>query len=188
MMLDTYQRFLQRPKRKSWIVFINDLLFWIIQALFVFYVLFLANNGELRFYIFIALLCGFAAYQSLLRDIYRKLLELLITAVVAVYRFIKGAIHLLVYKPVMGLIQLLIALFLLIGRGLFTLVKFLFKVLLLLIKVLLKPFGKILLLFWKFLPKNLKKTVEKLYNVLAGSFMKIKNYVYRWFSKWKRKN
>lgn len=102
VMLDTYQRFLQRPKRKSWIVFINDLLFWIIQALFVFYVLFLANNGELRFYIFIALLCGFAAYQSLLRDIYRKLLELLITAVVAVYRFIKGAIHLLVYKPVMG--------------------------------------------------------------------------------------
>ncbi len=72
VMFDTYQRFLDRPNRKSWIVFFNDLLFWVIQALIIFYILFLVNNGELRFYIFIALLCGFAAYQSLLKGIYLK--------------------------------------------------------------------------------------------------------------------
>ena len=34
--LDTYQRFLKRQERKRWIVFIHDILFWIVQALFVF--------------------------------------------------------------------------------------------------------------------------------------------------------
>ncbi len=72
-MLDTYQRFLKRPKRKSLIVFINDLFFWIIQALLIFYTLFQVNNGELRFYIFLALLCGFAAYQSLFKRLIFKI-------------------------------------------------------------------------------------------------------------------
>ena len=42
-MLDTYQRFLNRPKRNHWIVFFNDLLFWVIQALLIFYTLFLSE-------------------------------------------------------------------------------------------------------------------------------------------------
>ena len=33
--LDTYQRFLKRQERKRWFVFIHDILFWIVQALFV---------------------------------------------------------------------------------------------------------------------------------------------------------
>ena len=76
--LDTYNRFLKRRKRKSWLVFINDVLFWILQSLFIFFVLFRVNQGELRFYIFIALLCGFAGYQSVFKGIYLKWLEMLI--------------------------------------------------------------------------------------------------------------
>ena len=103
-MLDTYQRFLKRPKRKSWIVFFNDLLFWIIQALIIFYTLFLVNNGELRFYIFLALLCGFAAYQSLFKGLILKLLEMVIQSVISIYRFIERPFQFLIYKPVLGLI------------------------------------------------------------------------------------
>ncbi|WP_371931952.1 spore cortex biosynthesis protein YabQ [Mesobacillus subterraneus] len=73
--LDTHNRFLKRSKRKSWIVFINDILFWVFQGLSIFYVLFSVNMGELRFYIFLALLCGFAAYQSLFKNMYLKVLE-----------------------------------------------------------------------------------------------------------------
>jgi spore cortex biosynthesis protein YabQ len=186
-MLDTYQRFLKRPKRKVWIVFLNDLLFWAVQALIVFYVLFLSNKGELRFYIFVALLCGFAAYQSLLGSFYRKLLEIVISTAMAIYRFFKNAIRLLVYKPIVGLIQLLIAAILLAARGLFALVKILFKAILVIIKVILKPFGIILLFFWKLLPKYIKKPVEKLYNGVAGIILKIKNYVNRWLNRWKSK-
>ncbi|MDP4161711.1 MAG: spore cortex biosynthesis protein YabQ [Bacillota bacterium] len=187
VMLDTYQRFLQRPKRRSWIVFFNDLLFWAIQALCVFYVLFQVNQGDLRFYIFLALICGFAAYQSLLKGIYLKILEMLITAIVWIYRFVLRTFQLLIYKPVVMTIQLLIAIILMLGKGLFTLVKFIVKTLLLIIKVFLIPIEKILSFFWKLLPKRIKKTVEKLYNVLAGSFKKIKNFVNRWLMRWNKK-
>src|SRR5574342_818018 len=85
--LDTYQRFLNRPKRKRWFVFINDILFWLTQGLSIFYTLFLVNQGEIRFYIFLALLCGFAAYQSLFKRLYLSLLELLIRICISTYRF-----------------------------------------------------------------------------------------------------
>ncbi|MEH7354763.1 spore cortex biosynthesis protein YabQ [Neobacillus drentensis] len=184
-MFDTYQRFLNRPKKKAWIVFINDLLFWIIQALLIFYTLFLVNNGELRFYIFIALVCGFAAYQSLFKGIYLRLLEMVIQFVIAIVKFLKKTFQLLIYKPVVGLIQFVITIGLVLGRGLFTLVKFVFKVLLLLLKIILVPLKKIMLLFWKLLPKGIKKIVEKLYNRTAGNFMKIRNYINKWINKWK---
>ncbi len=186
VMFDTYQRFLDRPNRKSWIVFFNDLLFWVIQALIIFYILFLVNNGELRFYIFVALLCGFAAYQSLFKGIYLKLLELMIKTVIAIYQFLTRAFQLLIYKPVVGLIQLVISIILLLGRGLFSLVNFLIKVLLFILKILWTPVAKIIIIIWKLLPKSIKKTVEKLYNKTAGIFMEIKNYSIKLVKKWKK--
>jgi spore cortex biosynthesis protein YabQ len=186
MMFDTYQRFLDRPNRKSWIVFFNDLLFWVIQALIIFYILFLVNNGELRFYIFVALLCGFAAYQSLFKGIYLRLLEFIINTVIAIYRFMRRAFLLLIYKPVLGLIQLIISIIILLGRGLFSLVKFILNILWIVLKVIWVPIEKIMLLLWKLLPKTIKKSVEKLYNKTAGIFMEIKNYLLKLIKKWKK--
>jgi spore cortex biosynthesis protein YabQ len=187
-MFDTYQRFLNRPKRKQWIVFINDLLFWIIQAVIIFYTLFLVNNGELRFYIFLALICGFAAYQSLFKGIYLRLLEITIKTIIAITRFIKKTFQLLIYKPIVGLIQLIIVIIIAIGRGLLTLVKFISKVLLLIVKIILFPLQKIVLVFWKLLPKSLKKFVEKLYNKTAGNFQRIRNYITKLINRWKNRN
>ncbi|NWQ44549.1 spore cortex biosynthesis protein YabQ [Bacillus sp. EB106-08-02-XG196] len=186
VMFDTYQRFLNRPNRKSWIVFFNDLLFWVIQALIIFYILFLVNNGELRFYTFVALLCGFAAYQSLFKGTYLKLLEVIINTVISIYRFMRRAFQLLIYKPVLGLIQLVISIIILLGRGLFSLVKFVLKILLVVLKVIWVPIVKIMLLLWKLLPKTIKKSVEKLYNKMAGIFMEIKNYLLKLIKKWKK--
>ncbi|TDL60287.1 spore cortex biosynthesis protein YabQ [Rhodococcus qingshengii] len=186
VMFDTYQRFLDRPNRKSWIVFFNDLLFWVIQALIIFYILFLVNNGELRFYIFVALLCGFAAYQSLFKGIYLRLLEFIIKTVIAIYRFMRRAFQLLIYKPVLGLIQLVISIIILLGRGLFSLVKFVLKILSVVLRVIWLPIEKIMLLLWKLLPKTIKKSVEKLYNKTAGIFMEIKNYLLKLMKKWKK--
>ncbi|WHY67190.1 spore cortex biosynthesis protein YabQ [Neobacillus sp. SuZ13] len=186
-MFDTYQRFLKRPKRKQWIVFFNDLLFWIIQAVIIFYTLFLVNNGELRFYIFLALICGFAAYQSLFKGIYLRLLEFVIKSVIAISRFLKKTFKLLIYKPIVGLIQLVIFIIIAIGRGLYTLVKFIGKVLLLIVKIIFVPVQKILLIFWKLLPKSIKKSVEKLYNKTAGNFQRIRNYITKLIDKWKKR-
>jgi spore cortex biosynthesis protein YabQ len=185
-MFDTYQRFLKRPKRKQWIVFFNDLLFWMIQAVIIFYTLFLVNNGELRFYIFLALICGFAAYQSLFKGIYLHLLDVSIKTTIAVCRFIKKAFHLLIYKPILGLIQLIIIIIISIGRGLLTLVRFMGKVLLFILKIIFVPLQKVMLIFWKLLPKGLKKSVEKLYNKTAGNFHKIRNYISKMINRWKK--
>ncbi|WP_210367654.1 spore cortex biosynthesis protein YabQ [Bacillus sp. REN3] len=173
---DTHNRFLRRAKRKSWIVFINDLLFWLVQGLLVFYVLFSVNKGELRFYIFLALLCGFAAYQSLLKNLYLKVLEALILLTVNVYAFLVKAFRAIIVRPLQFLAAGALSLAILTGRGLYVIVKWLLAVLLWSVKILMKPFLLSLLLIWKLLPKALKKSVEKLYNKMAGILLVVKNY------------
>lgn len=176
--LDTHNRFLKRSKRKSWIVFINDILFWVFQSLAIFYVLFSVNLGELRFYIFLALLCGFAAYQSLFKTMYLKLLEQTITVTINMYLFFVKAVMILLVKPLRVLVTTALSLVLLTGRGLFSLLKWvLFVTLSLLKNLILKPVKMILLFFWKLLPKAVKKSVEKLYNKWAGFLNVVKNYV-----------
>jgi hypothetical protein len=134
----------------------------------------------------VALLCGFAAYQSLFKGIYLRLLEAMIRSVIALYQFFRRAFQLLIYKPVVGIIQLLISIIILLGRGTLSLVKFILKILLFILKILWVPLVKIILILWKLLPKGIKKSVEKLYNRTAGIFMEIKNYLSKWIKKWKR--
>lgn len=186
--LDTYNRFLQRSRRKKWLVFINDLLFWILQALIIFYVLFLVNKGEIRFFIFIALLCGFAAYQSLLKQMYLRLLELAISIFVGTYKFIVKTIQMLIIKPLQSLFLFIISIVVMIGRGLFSLVKFVFKALTFIVKTLWRPIRGLLFFFWKLMPKNIKKFVEKLYNKMAGIIHRLKKYVVSFINKWKNRN
>lgn len=184
--LDTYQRFLQRSKIKSWIVFCNDILFWLFQGLSIFYVLFLVNKGELRFYIFLALLCGFAAYQSLLKQAYLRLLEIVISMVISIYRFFVKAFLILIYNPIYTLTLSLLSLIVLLGKGLLALARGISKVLLFIVRIVLKPFEWIGLLFWNILPKRIKKVLEKLYNNGAGFFYRIKNTLIKRISNWKK--
>ena len=187
--LDTHNRFLKRSKRKSWIVFINDILFWLFQGLSIFYVLFSVNMGELRFYIFLALLCGFAAYQSLFKKTYLKVLERAITITISVYVFFVKAFRLLIIRPLQFLAATVLSLLIMAGRGLYALVKWLLAVLLWVLKLLWKPVQLLFLLFWKLLPKKIKKSVEKLYNKLAGFLILVKNYSIlpiKWLKKFKK--
>ncbi|HAQ08447.1 MAG TPA: spore cortex biosynthesis protein YabQ, partial [Bacillus bacterium] len=128
--LDTHNRFLNRTKRKSWIVFINDILFWLFQGLSIFYVLFSVNMGELRLYIFLALLCGFAAYQSLFKSIYLKGLELAISISINVYGVIVKAIMFFIVRPLQFIAATLFSTLILTGRGLWVFGKWLLAVLL----------------------------------------------------------
>lgn len=187
--LDTHNRFLKRSKRKSWIVFINDILFWLLQGLSIFYILYSVNMGELRFYIFLALLCGFAAYQSLFKKIYLKVLERTISITISVYVFFVKAIRLLIIRPLQFLAATVLSLLILAGRGLYALLKWLLAVLLWVLKLLWKPIQLLFLLFWKLLPKKIKKSVEKLYNKLAGFLILVKNYSImpiKWLKKFKK--
>jgi len=174
--LDTYNRFLQRQKRKNWIIFINDILFWVYQGLSTFYVLFAVNQGELRFYIFLALLCGFAAYQSLFKRMYLKCLDWVISVAIASYRLTVKIVYTLIYRPIRFLLHCVTSLVLITGSGLLRLVKITLLILGWIIKVIWKPFQLLLLLLWKILPKKIKKFVERIYNKMAGFKRQVKNY------------
>lgn len=180
--LDTYNKFLKRSRRKSWIVFINDILFWIVQGLVIFYILFNVNKGELRFYIFVALLCGFAAYQSLFKGLYLHLLEIVISIIISTYRFFVKMFQFVIYKPIRGIILAVISLLLMINKGLFALLKLLNRIIIFICKLVLLPFKWILLLLWRFLPKRFKNSVERFYHKLAGICRHIKNYLIKWIS------
>lgn len=184
--LDTYNRFLNRSRRKRWIVFIYDILFWIVQGLAIFYILFLVNRGEVRFYIFLALLCGFATYQSLFKGIYVRLLEIIISMVISIYRFLLKMLYYVIYKPIYSLVLFTISLIIVLGKGLFSLFKLLLKTVLWIIRIVFIPVKWVILIIWRLLPKVVKKSVEKLYNKFAGIIEKIKNYFHQLTIKWKK--
>lgn len=185
--LDTYNRFLQRSKRKNWLTFMNDILFWVFQGLLIFFVLFHVNQGEWRFYIFLALLCGFAAYQSLFKRLYLKILEKLITFAISSYKFTVRLFLALIYRPIQSLITMLISIIVMVGNGVYKLLKWILWVIWRLIRQVLKIIMWFLLLFWKLSPKPLKKSVEKLYNKLAGFLQSIKNSINKIISRWRKK-
>lgn len=175
--LDTYNRFLQRSKRKGWIVFCNDILFWTFQGLSTFYTLFLVNKGELRFYIFLAILCGFAAYQSLFKRGYLRLLEIIITVIISIYRFIVKLLLLLIYKPIRALVMALLSIIIIAGKGLLALAMVVLKILSFILSVLFKPFKWLFMIVWGLLPKKLVNIIRKICYKFAGFSKKMKNII-----------
>lgn len=154
--LDTYSRLFNRSKRNVIVRGINDILFWIVQALITFYILYLVNNGEIRFYIFLALLCGFAFYQSLLKNLYNRLLEWLIQLLVRTYRLGVKLFSNVIIKPVVMFFTFIFTIIVVLGK--FTLQMFLFlvKILGVLLKIVLKPFTYLGKYIWKAVSKSFK--------------------------------
>jgi spore cortex biosynthesis protein YabQ len=176
MAVDTYGRFIHEKRKWHWLHFINDLLFWLVQALLVFYVLLHVNQAEIRFYIFIALLCGYAAYRALFEKMYKKLLEWLVSVVVSFIRFFLRAFRLLILMPIKWLFMLISSILLytfMITR----------KTSFALLKIIFYPFKYVGHLVWRFIPKQTWYNLKKKYSKLAGFFKSMKNR----FSNWKGK-
>ncbi|MEE3955409.1 spore cortex biosynthesis protein YabQ [Peribacillus frigoritolerans] len=185
--LDTYSRFLNRSERKRWIVFIHDFLFWIIQGLLIFYVLFLVNEGEFRLYLFLALLCGFSAYQALFKGFYQRFLEFLIILVIKLARFIANSVHMLIFLPIKWVIVSILAIIIGIGKFVLTLLTWAGKILLFILNIFWKPLKWILTYIWNLLPVFVTKNVGKFYNKGKGILLKIKNSIFRTLNGWKNK-
>ncbi|PLT30847.1 spore cortex biosynthesis protein YabQ [Peribacillus deserti] len=184
--LDTYNVFLNRSKRSSWVVFINDFLFWIIQGLVTFYVLFLVNEGELRFYLFLALICGFSAYQALLKKLYLRLLKAWISLTRKIYTFMIRLFSLLFVKPLQWLVFALIGILLSFGKVLFFLAKLILKPILSIIKGLLKPFFWIAKKMINWLPNSVTSRLRALLNRLAVFSRDIHKKWFGWFKRTKK--
>ncbi|MEV5114879.1 spore cortex biosynthesis protein YabQ [Peribacillus frigoritolerans] len=185
--LDTYSRFLNRSERKRWIVFIHDFLFWIIQGLLIFYVLFLVNEGEFRLYLFLALLCGFSAYQALFKGFYQRFLEFLIILVIKLARFIANSVHMLIFLPIKWVIVSILAIIIGIGKFVLALLKWAGKILLFILNIFWRPLKWILTHIWNLLPVFVTKNVGKFYNKGKGILLKIKNSIFRTLNGWRNK-
>jgi len=76
--LDTYRVLKERFRLRGWVVSLVDLLYWVAAASLVFHLLVWSNWGELRFYVFVAVLAGFWIYFSWFSDgVFRSLRWLL---------------------------------------------------------------------------------------------------------------
>ena len=177
--LDTYGRFLKRPRRPHWAVFINDVLFWVLQALVIFYTLLIVNEGELRFYVFLALLCGYAGYQSLLKTQYLKVLDVVIRAIILIYRFLTRTCYLVIFRPIQLLVQFFIVLLLGLWSFITVVFMFLVKVVAGLLKLFFLPIKWVGLLLWKLVPNKSKYYIIMFFKKIAGIVQKVENIKHR---------
>ncbi|MTH55243.1 spore cortex biosynthesis protein YabQ [Bacillus mangrovi] len=184
--LDTYRRFLVRSKRAGWIVFFHDIVFWLLQSILFFYVLLLVNEGELRVYMFLAILCGFAAYQGLLKGIYMAALNFFIRTVMLIAKVLAGIGNFVLIKPVKAVFRLVF----LIAAGLLNLFwkisKWTFLFLWGAVKIVLSPVKWALRLLWKLLPAFLKKFISKIFVKAEGFAGKAKNLLLNTWNRIKR--
>ncbi|KIL52522.1 spore cortex biosynthesis protein YabQ [Jeotgalibacillus soli] len=74
--LTLYDRYLSPRKSSNW-RWITDGFFWCLQAIIVFLLLFQVNGGEWRLYVLISIICGFSAYQALIKRIIIRVLTLI---------------------------------------------------------------------------------------------------------------
>lgn len=166
--IDTYSRLIRGRKWHKWITVINDSLFWVLQGLLVFYIMLQINEGEMRFYILLALLCGYSCYRALLGNVYQRILEITIRTIIKTLRFFKTAILVLIINPTKELLKLLYKVCMII-------IRISKKVIFFLLMLFFTPFIWAGRAIWRLFPNGkLSKFKNKL-----GFMKKIKNYIKR---------
>lgn len=126
-------------KTADFVTYIEDILFWLLTGVLILYFIFTYNNGEIRFYMFIAILLGILLYISLISKFFIK-------TNVTIINFIKMAII-----------------------TIFTIILMPFKFLLKLIMRIFKPIFSLIRSFKEILTKFMQKIIDttkstKIYN------------------------
>lgn len=170
MALDTFRRFSWHWSHRSFLKYFLEICFWLTQSLILFYLLFRVNAGELRFYIFLSCLLGFAAYQALAASAYKQLLEVFIRILRSVYQFFERLINVLVISPVKWII-----------KGVYTVLSWVIGLVLSIIfrilKLLWYPIKAFMIFIYRRLPKKVQRNVYK----CAGFYSRMKNILMKGF-------
>jgi len=123
---DTYFR-LRGSASASWVRMLEDLLFWLINGVLVFFWLQVVNQGQMRFSVLVAIACGYLIYRSLFHTIYMKCLNMLLAGIAALYRGVVFFITWVFVRPVRFIVRLVLAAVLFGGGVLFGIVKWWIK-------------------------------------------------------------
>jgi len=111
VMYDIFRIGFKLMQLARWVMPLIDLVYWIVATLFVFRVLYYSNLGQVRVFVFIALLIGLSFYFALLSGWVIRLLLFIIRLTKEVIRFLKRIFHIFVVKPVIFLYRGLVILF-----------------------------------------------------------------------------
>lgn len=170
---DTFRRFSPYWKARRFITYMMEISFWLTQTFLLFYVLFWVNGGELRVYVFLACLLGFAMYQVIAAAFYKRALEKIIRVFTAIYRFFAKTVQALLITPVRWIVQMLIKSILIVAQLIFSILFFVGKCIYL-------PIKWIFLTIYRLLPKNIQKILHKfagLYSIIKNIYSKCVKYI-----------
>ena len=88
LLFDTFRILRKSFKTSDIVTIIQDILFWIISGLIVLYSIFIFNNGEIRFFMFIGIFLGAFLYMILLSKYIIKISVEIIKVIKKIINFI----------------------------------------------------------------------------------------------------
>ncbi|WNR44778.1 spore cortex biosynthesis protein YabQ [Paenibacillus roseipurpureus] len=153
-----------------WAIPIVDGIYWIVATILVFKILIYSNEGQVRMFIFLGIGIGICFYFAFLSSWVIKLTLVLIRIIVAIYRFLKKTVEILIIKPIIALYRLTV----IILGFLLAVAIFLYKIVL----QLLHPLWKLFLWMTKpvhkylVIPSWLKKLIGRIVALYHRIFSK----------------
>jgi spore cortex biosynthesis protein YabQ len=94
-----------------WIIPLLDLVYWLVATLLVFRMLYFGNQGQVRMFIFLALLVGICFYYAFLSAWIVRLLHFLVKLSKMLTRFVLKAVDLLAVRPTKAAYRALVVVF-----------------------------------------------------------------------------
>ncbi|PPA68544.1 spore cortex biosynthesis protein YabQ [Jeotgalibacillus proteolyticus] len=157
--LTLYDRYITRSGSTGW-RWVTDGVFWVVQALLVFILLFNVNGGEWRLYVLLSILCGFAGYEALVKKSFIYLLGIVDRVVKWVVKVITSIFTIFVFTPILWIWKLI----LLIAIGGFTVFCRILQVVGRIVAFPFRPFIQFSRKKGIFFAKKIKKWLNLLYN------------------------
>ncbi|WP_062201013.1 spore cortex biosynthesis protein YabQ [Massilibacterium senegalense] len=105
---DTYLRLVRKYKRNRIRIFISDIFFFIGYGFLFFYLIYLVNEGTVRFYMFLANLLGFSVYQVLLQKYFLNFLEFSLRFMLKLYMIVRKLLQFFFIEPIRYILKLLV--------------------------------------------------------------------------------
>ncbi|MDG5473818.1 spore cortex biosynthesis protein YabQ [Jeotgalibacillus sp. ET6] len=157
--LTLYDRYIVRRKTGG-LRWLTDGVFWCVQALLVFLLLFNVNGGEWRFYVLLSIICGFAGYEALIKKSFVAILSFIDRIVKWIVRMLTLIIGALIFTPIFWIVKLIRAIFQTLFSGIC-------RIFLVIGKILTRPFQPFIQFLknkQSFFAKKIKKWLNLLYN------------------------
>lgn len=168
---ETYRRVVHKWRHKLIVNYGLEIIYWLTQTGLLFYVSYLVNDGEIRFYMMLACLLGFSMYIVLCMSWYRKLLNTMIRIVKVIVRWTIDCLHLLIVQPLLWL-----------GALMLSILTFFYKIIKRLLYICLYP---LIFLIKKYVPEHYLKKISQIPTFCSTMIRNIRKVWKKAWQKWR---